>query len=144
MTAQDGTGKLFMTMLAAFADWERNRIRDRIISAKEFGRETGRFLGGVWPFGYQIVESGGVKMLDPDPVEQAVIGEMRRRYAEGESLYRLHLWARSQGHMISSRTVHKILTAEAKRPRHKTARSTSSSSNFSRLISPIVRSTVGS
>jgi DNA invertase Pin-like site-specific DNA recombinase len=102
--------KLFFTLLAAFAEWERDRTRERILDAKDWARDQGRFLGGVRPFGYRIVEQDGVKMLEPEPVEQEVIGEMVRLHdQEGATIYRLTAWAKEKGYGLSTRTVAKIL-----------------------------------
>ena len=49
----NGLSKLFLTIAAAFAEAERDRIRERVGQTKVDQRAQGRFLGGVVPFGYR-------------------------------------------------------------------------------------------
>src|SRR3954454_8804726 len=50
----NGHGKLFMTIVAAFAEAERDRIRERIADVKRDQRVRSRFLGGKRPFGWRV------------------------------------------------------------------------------------------
>jgi DNA invertase Pin-like site-specific DNA recombinase len=50
--------KLFLTIAAAFAEAERDRIRERIGRIKADHRARGRYLGGIVPFGFRCGESG--------------------------------------------------------------------------------------
>lgn len=73
----NGLAKMFLTIAAAFAEAERDRIRERILTAKADAKARGRFLGGVVPFGYV---RGDGDQLEPVPAEQAIlkrIGELR-------------------------------------------------------------------
>jgi site-specific DNA recombinase len=111
VTAQNGNGiaKMLFTILAAVAEWERDRTRERILDSKEWARDQGRFMGGIRPFGFQIVERDGVKMLEPDPVEQEAMAEMVMRREAGESIRAIQRWALDQGHKINHQTVHNIV-----------------------------------
>src|ERR1700722_14995151 len=51
--AGNGLSKLFLTIAAAFAEAERDRIRERIGQAKADQKSRGRFLGGKVPFGFR-------------------------------------------------------------------------------------------
>ena len=52
--AGNGLSRLFMTIVAAFAELERDRIRERITQVKRDQKARGRFLGGSRPpFGFQ-------------------------------------------------------------------------------------------
>ncbi|RWA60680.1 MAG: recombinase family protein [Mesorhizobium sp.] len=81
--AGNGISKFFMTIVAAFAEAERDRIRERIFQVKADQRDRGRFLGGARPFGYQIADDGE---LVEDTKEQQAIVKMRALRDEGLSL----------------------------------------------------------
>ena len=68
--AGNGLSKLFLTIAAAFAEAERDRIRERVSQSKADQRARGRYLGGARPFGYQIGEHG---TLTQDEAEQEAI-----------------------------------------------------------------------
>jgi putative DNA-invertase from lambdoid prophage Rac len=74
--------------MAAFGEWERRRIAERIRDAKEHGEAAGRCLGGRRPFGYQvaIAADGKTKILVADPNEQAKIAKIIGQRAAGASL----------------------------------------------------------
>ncbi len=59
-------------LLAVFADFERERIRERSAEAKEALRRDGYYPGGTPPFGYRVVIEGRRRRLIPDDGEQAV------------------------------------------------------------------------
>lgn len=73
----NGLSKLFLTIAAAFAEAERDRIRERVAQVKRDQRRRGRYLGGWVPYGFRVGEDGA---LEPVPEQQAVIrraGELR-------------------------------------------------------------------
>jgi DNA invertase Pin-like site-specific DNA recombinase len=67
----NGLSKLFLTIAAAFAEAERDRIRERVSQTKKDQKDRGRYLGGKIPFGYRVADGGLVKV----PGEQAIIAE---------------------------------------------------------------------
>jgi putative DNA-invertase from lambdoid prophage Rac len=81
--AGNGLSKLFLTIAAAFAEAERDRIRERVATVKADQRARRRFLGGAAPFGYSVAEDGA---LVPEPEEQAFIDLARTMAADGASL----------------------------------------------------------
>ena len=81
----NGVGKLVFTILAAVADNERERIRERIIEVKRDMASRGLHSGGERPFGYDIVPDGKVRRLVPNEAEQRIIAEMRKARERGDS-----------------------------------------------------------
>ena len=45
---------MFLTIVSAFAEFERARIRERIMQAKKDQRARGLHLGGPAPFGFRV------------------------------------------------------------------------------------------
>jgi Resolvase, N terminal domain len=74
----NGLSKLFLTIAAAFAEAERDRIRERIGQVKADQKARGRYLGGIVPFGYRRGEHG---QLAPHEAEQG--GHPRDGCSEG-------------------------------------------------------------
>src|SRR5689334_20424466 len=71
----------FLTIAAAFAEAERERIRERVAQVKADQRERGRYLGGKVPFGFRRDDSGA---LVPIPEQQEAIRAAAQLQAEGK------------------------------------------------------------
>lgn len=73
----NGLSKLFLTIAAAFAEAERDRIRERVAQVKRDQRQRGRYLGGRVPYGFRVGAEGALEAI---PEKQAAIrraGELR-------------------------------------------------------------------
>ena len=81
--AGNGLSKLFLTIAAAFAEAERDRIRERISQVKADQKARGRYLGGKKPFGFRRGDDGEFVRHEG---EQKAISEMAALWAQGEPL----------------------------------------------------------
>ena len=80
----NGISKMVFTILAAVAEGERDRIRERIRDAKRHLTSQGIYSGGKRPFGFDIVMDGEISRMVPNEAEMAVIERMKamRRKAQ--------------------------------------------------------------
>lgn len=104
----NGLSKLFLTIAAAFAEAERDRIKERVQLTKADQRQRGRFLGGRKPFGYAISTEGE---LVEDVAEQKAIQKARRMRKQGKSLRAIAEALGKDGHRISHEGVARIIAA---------------------------------
>jgi putative DNA-invertase from lambdoid prophage Rac len=104
--AGNGLSKLFLTIAAAFAEAERDRIRERISQVKADQKARGRFLGGSVQFGYRLGDGGH---LVPHEPEQEAIREMIALKAQGRSLRAIAAEMQARGHQISHVGVQSVL-----------------------------------
>lgn len=63
------SGRLVVNLMASVAQWEREVIAERTQVALDVKRARGEKLGGITPFGYQVLEG----MLVPNPKEYVVL-----------------------------------------------------------------------
>lgn len=75
----EGMSRMFFTMVAAFAEFERQRIRERMIQGKASKVKKGGHIGGEPAYGYSVVGEGRTAMLVENPEEQSVINFVRDR-----------------------------------------------------------------
>ena len=106
--AGNGLSRLFMTIAAAFAELERDRIRERITQVKRDQKVRGRFLGGTRaPFGFRAGDGGE---LVPDEAEQAAIAKAKRMRGRGKSLRYIAGKLALDGHRLNPESVRRMLT----------------------------------
>jgi putative DNA-invertase from lambdoid prophage Rac len=111
--AGNGLSKLFLTIAAAFAEAERDRIRERIGQSKADQRARGRYLGGRIPFGWRRGDDGELVAIE---AEQAAIREMiRLRLEERQPLRVIVETMAAKGHTISHQSVVNITKRQGER-----------------------------
>ena len=104
--------KMVFGILAAVAEGERDRIRERITEVKRDQRARGRFLGGGAPFGWCVSEG---KTLEPVPEQQDAIRRMKRLRAQGRSLMAISADMKARGISLSHMGVKRTLAAADRR-----------------------------
>lgn len=76
ITDDGGLSKVFFSIMSAFADHERERIRERVLDGKRAKKAKGGFTGGRVPFGWHVVGQGREARLEIDDAEQKIIQEI--------------------------------------------------------------------
>lgn len=75
-----------MLALAATRDREESRRKSERILAKHAALRAAGSLVGRPPYGYRIVARDGIKVLEPEPAEAAVIRDAAQSYLNGHTL----------------------------------------------------------
>jgi DNA invertase Pin-like site-specific DNA recombinase len=111
------TGKMFLTMLAGFAEFERNLTSERTRLALAHKARSGELrLGRDAPYGYGHDGDG----LVPMDAEQAVISTARTLREQGQSLEQIASELSRQGHrnragkVFARQSVHTMLRGPAR------------------------------
>jgi putative DNA-invertase from lambdoid prophage Rac len=107
----NGIARLFLTIVAAFAAFERDRIGERIRATKRSQKARGEYLGGKSPFGWRPTGNG--QEMVPIPEQQAALARMRTLRAEGLSLRAIAERIAGEGVKISHMGVKNALAATA-------------------------------
>lgn len=102
----NGVSKMFFTIVAAFAEFERDRMAERISDVKSNEKEKGRFLGGTKPFGYQVSDSGELVL---DEYEQRIINDVVSLRNKGKSLRSISETVSGDSIKVSHMMVKRIL-----------------------------------
>ena len=74
----NGTGKLFFSILAVMAEFERDRIRERTEEGRRGKRARRGFMGGGVPLGFRVVGKGRDAQLEEDAREQAALAWIKQ------------------------------------------------------------------
>lgn len=106
----DGVGKLMFTVLAAFADFERGRIAERICECKVEQRGAGRYLGGRIPFGHTVTGKSGSLYLVQQEWYPGVVLDVIALHGEGKSYRAIARTVSDRGYPVSHKTIGKLLS----------------------------------
>ena len=76
-------GKMFFYLLASYAEWERNVIRERTAGGRLQRAQQGFWAAGTPPYGYRL-DAG--KRLRAEPAEAAVVRGIYDGYCQGQTI----------------------------------------------------------
>jgi DNA invertase Pin-like site-specific DNA recombinase len=111
---QNGVSRMFFGMLALVAEFERERIRERLADGRGAKRAAGGHIGGQTPFGFSKVGVGRAARLEPDPAQQEAIITIHTLAAEGMASRAIAVAVKAQhGLPVSHVTVRAVLKREA-------------------------------
>jgi DNA invertase Pin-like site-specific DNA recombinase len=79
----NGVGKLFFSILAVMAEFERDRIRERTEEGRRGKRARRGFMGGGVPIGFKVQGKGREAQLEEDAREQAAIAWAKQAFKDG-------------------------------------------------------------
>ena len=96
---ENGVSRLFFAMLAAFAEFERERIAERVAEGRAGKKRSGGHIGGSAPFGWCVRGSGRTAVLAEDEDEQAVIAAAVSYRGQGLSLRKVAKALADAGHV---------------------------------------------
>ena len=80
----DAMGRLTLNMVMSFAEFEREMISERTRDKVNAARRKGKWVGGVPPLGYDVVEGGGKLSINDAEAEQ--VRAIFQLYLEERSL----------------------------------------------------------
>ena len=95
---ENGASKLFFSMLAAFAEFERARIAERMADGRRGKAARGGHIGGDAPYGFRVEGEGRSARLVPVPEEQETIEVAVEWRQAGWSLRRIAAALARNGH----------------------------------------------
>lgn len=106
---ENGVSKLMFSVLAAMAEFERDRLLERTQEGREAKRASGGWTGGKPPFGYMIEGTGKSARCVPDPLLAAALAELKRCWMVGTSLRGAVNYLSSKcGVRVSFNQVHRV------------------------------------
>jgi DNA invertase Pin-like site-specific DNA recombinase len=94
MSTATDTGRLVLRIMLSMAEWELDHVRAGWEIARRYAVARGVHQGSRTPIGYRKLPSG---RLQPDPVTAAVLAEVFRRRAAGESITSLARYLEQEG-----------------------------------------------
>ena len=86
---QNGVSKLFFGMLALVAEFERERIAERMSDGRAAKKRNGGHIGGDPPYGFRKTGKGKEARLEPHAEEHDVLTLARGAYAKLKKPYRV-------------------------------------------------------
>ena len=97
LTTSGPIGKLFLTLLAGFAEFEVEMIRQRTKDTMQQLRANGRAMGGTLPYGQRLVPADDGDRWEPAEEEQRVIRQMQALRAQGYNYNQIKTWLTREG-----------------------------------------------
>lgn len=96
-------GKLFLTMISGFAEYEREVIKERVTNGRRAKKETGAYAGGQPRLGkkvkHEAVNNKIVKSLIDNSEEQKVIQVIKNHKRSGKSLGKIAEFLNGHGYV---------------------------------------------
>ena len=83
LDTRSAAGRLVITIMGAVSQWEREAIGERTRDALGHKKRKGERVGNI-QFGYRLAPDG--RHVEPDPGEQAALGEIGRLRKRGQTL----------------------------------------------------------
>jgi putative DNA-invertase from lambdoid prophage Rac len=110
----NGVSGLVFSILAAVAQFERERIAERVAENRARLTEAGRYVGGRVPFGMKVEdgedeEGRTARFLVEDHEEQVAISNMKSMRAEGARFREIQTKMKLQGTSVALATISKII-----------------------------------
>lgn len=92
------TGMMILTVMAAVAQLERDQINERTRIGRTAKKAQGGFIGGVAPYGFDVVGDGKAARLEENRQEQTILETIRKQRRGGKSTYAIAKWLNETGH----------------------------------------------
>lgn len=112
-------GQLALTVISGFSEFEKERIKERILTGKNSKKSIGAFTGGSIPFGYKsvdkVIKGKKVRVLVSLESEQKIISlvfkqrESHKSYREIAEFLNENGYKTKKRKKFSSTQVHRIL-----------------------------------
>lgn len=109
----NGIAAMVFTILSAVAQFERERIAERIAESKALAKSQNKYTGGAVPFGFDVIENEGKKFLKENSEQAKIITEINRLREDGLSYKKIAKSVnKSYGVSLSHMGIKRVLTKQ--------------------------------